>query len=135
MKPKPMQPKTKRLEGDSVNALTHLIETGQVPAHEAVKMARTYPELRGALGGAKSEPAVKTRTIYVRNDDQTRTGFLTHDQATEYADTLVKPNCMGQRDTDTKRVRVSYRRRTGMYDVVVKLAKEVPIVEERAIGE
>lgn len=75
----------------------------------------------------KNSESVETtaRKIYVRDDVQTRTGFDTHKSALEYANTLINPNCMGTRERDDMRVRISFRQRTGLYDVVVKLAQEV----------
>jgi len=61
----------------------------------------------------------KTRTIFVKDEEKTVTGFKTHEEATLVADK------MGPRDNAQRRVRVSYRRRTSTYDVVVKLAREV----------
>lgn len=81
------------------------------------------------------EKSVPTRTIYVRNDERTEVGFKTHAGATDYADTVMPAGPNGSRENEQMRVRVAFRRRTGLYDVVVKLAKEVPIVEQKAIGE
>ena len=78
---------------------------------------------------SKNTSAIKsesfTHTIYVRDDERTRTGFLNHEDATRFADSILQPNCMGSRDSEEMRVRVSFRRRTGHYDVVVKTAKRV----------
>lgn len=70
--------------------------------------------------GKKQKQETKaTRTVYIKSDELTRVDFATHAEATAVADS------MGPRDTKDRRVRVSYRRRTGRYDVVVKLAKEI----------
>jgi hypothetical protein len=78
---------------------------------------------------------VPTRTIYVRDDERTRVGFATHGQASKHADTILPQGRDGSRDSDAMRVRVAYRRRTETFDVVVKAARQVPIVEAKAIGE
>ena len=74
------------------------------------------------------KPVALTKTIYVRDDEQTHVGFRTHDEAVEVADRILPRGPNGSRDSDRIRVRVSYRRRTGLYDVVVKVARQVPIV-------
>lgn len=107
MKPKPMQSKAKR--------------TGSTNNPDSPVLPK------------KDE--APTRTIFVRDDERTRTGFPDFGEASDFADTLLKPGNDGSRDSEALRVRVSYRRRTGMYDVVVKAARKVPIVESKAIGE
>jgi len=62
------------------------------------------------------------RVIYVRNDEQSKTGFATQEEARLYA--VGKFEVM---DTEERRVRVRLRNRTGLYDVVVKTRKEISI--------
>lgn len=90
-----MKPKTKRAESTSVQI--EAAKTDQVP----------------------------TRTIYVRDDEQTRVGFSSQLEASDHADTLVKADRNGSRDSEKMRVRVAFRNRTGLYDVVVKTMKRV----------
>jgi hypothetical protein len=64
------------------------------------------------------EATTAVRTTFVRDDAQTRVGFTSHVEAEEWAD------AMGPRDSDSRRVRVRFRSRTGMWDVVVKSARQ-----------
>ena len=77
---------------------------------------------------AKPEPRVPTRTIFVKDQRQSMEGYAYFEEADRERKALGP-------DDDRRRVRVLYRKRTNKWDVVVKVARQVPIVEQRAIGE
>lgn len=76
----------------------------------------------------KWEPEVPTRTIFVKDTEQSIEGFAT------FEDADVERRKLGK-DTDERRTRVRYRRRTDRWDMLVKVAKRIPIEEPKAIGE
>lgn len=60
------------------------------------------------------------RYIFKRDDEQSKLGFATAEEARLYA-----TNKFEVMDSDERRVRVRLRQRTGLYDVVVKVRREV----------
>ncbi len=79
-----------------------------------------------AADRVQRKAATSTRTIFVKNNELSREGFRSFEEATEARQTLGD-------DSDTQRVRIRFRNRTGLWDVLVKSAREVPIPP--AIGE
>ncbi len=76
-----------------------------------------------------ADPAITTkqavRKAFVLDGVLTETGFTTFEKATEAADLIVRPDAKGNRDSDERRVRVRFRSRTQLWDVVVKSAKVI----------
>jgi hypothetical protein len=68
---------------------------------------------------AEKKAADKVRYIYVKDAGLSKFGFPTAEAANAEADK------MGERDTDERRIRVRLRQRTGLYDVLVKVKREV----------
>jgi hypothetical protein len=77
---------------------------------------------------AKREPQVPTRTIFVKDAERSVTGYTSFEEADRERQKLGK-------DPDGQRARVRYRRRTERWDLLVKVAKQVPIEVPKAIGE
>ena len=129
MKPRPTEKKTQRLESDSHNATYHQIESGQMSFDDAKTMVRLYPDLASALEGRMEFKSVKvkTRTIFIKSETQTQVGFKSFEEADACADKIIPKNCRGERDDLDVKVRVRFRQRTQLWDVVVKVAREVPI--------
>lgn len=61
----------------------------------------------------------EARFIFVRDNEKTVTGITTYEVAKAIAAELGE-------DTETQRVRVRMRSRTGLWDVVVKTRREAP---------
>lgn len=73
-------------------------------------------------------PEVRTRTIFVKDPGQSIEGFGTYEEA------VAERRKFGE-DSDDRRIRVRYRSRTDRWDLLVKVAKRVPIDEQKEIGE
>lgn len=88
---------------------------------------RNHP-CKGRYEDSKHVPEVPTRTVFVKDPGRSIEGFVT------FEDADVERRKLGK-DTDERRTRVRFRRRTDRWDMLVKVAKRVPIEEPKAIGE
>lgn len=77
---------------------------------------------------AAKAPEVPTRTIFVKDPGQSIEGFGTYEEA------ATERRKLGE-DSEDRRTRVRYRRRTDRWDLLVKVAKRIPIDGPKAIGE
>ena len=107
MKPRPTMPKIKEPGPTDAQGTTTIIS--EVSADEVRR---------------RLDRTANARVVYVRNDDLTQTGLATYEEAKAIADDIM-PLYDGKRDGDVMRVRICFRSRTGLFDVVVKTPKAV----------
>ena len=66
------------------------------------------------------EPDVPMRTIFVKDDGLSIEGFASFQEASDARAGIGE-------DNDERRTRVRFRNRTGLWDILVKVAKRVPL--------
>lgn len=88
-----------------------------------MKPKPTAPKKKDTKIEPTPKKEVSHRTIYVRDDEETRVGFRSYEEAAAHRSSLGPATVDYD---DIRRVRICYRNRTDTWDVVVKLARQVP---------